>query len=367
MSAEEHRFPCHQCGADLRFDPQAGALVCDHCGFQEEVEDNSPWDSPTREMDFNLAVAQALDAADMEETRVLTCPNCAAQVEFDPVTHARECPFCATPVVTDTGTNRHIKPRALLSFTLTEREARKAVTNWLGRLWFAPNGLQAFARNARPLQGVYVPFWTYDAQTRSRYHGEKGIDYYVTRTVTRNGKRTQVQERRTRWYPASGRVARFFDDVLVSASKSLPRADAENLGPWELAELQPYRPDFLAGFRAEAYAVPLEDGFDHARDHMDRVIRRDVRFDIGGDRQRIHSIDTEVSEVTFKHILLPVWLAAYRYRDRSYRVLVNGRSGKVSGERPWSVWKIALAVLAGLAVAGAVGYVIAISETGQTF
>ncbi len=85
----------------------------------------------------------------MEETRVLTCPNCGAQVEFDPGVHAAECPFCATPVVTDTGTHRHIKPRGVLPFALDERTARSAMTDWLGRLWFAPNGLQEYARKGR--------------------------------------------------------------------------------------------------------------------------------------------------------------------------------------------------------------------------
>jgi len=95
---------------------------------------------------------------------------------------------------------------------------------------------------------------------------------------------------------------------------------------------------------------------------MDRVIARDVRFDIGGDRQRIHDIDTAVGAVTFKHVLLPVWLAAYKYRGETYRFVVNGRTGRVQGERPWSAWKIAIAVVLGLLVAGGAGYLFALSE-----
>ena len=95
---------------------------------------------------------------------------------------------------------------------------------------------------------------------------------------------------------------------------------------------------------------------------MDRVIARDVRFDIGGDQQRIHDIATDISDVTFKHILLPVWLAAYRYRGKSYRFVVNGRSGRVQGERPWSAIKLAVAVVAGLLVAAGIGY---LAATGQ--
>lgn len=289
----------------------------------------------------------------METTRVSKCPNCAAEVEFDPTTHARECPFCATPVVTDTGESRHIKPKGVLPFSIDERAGHKAMTDWLGRLWFAPNGLKEYARKGRRMEGIYVPYWTYDADTRSSYSGQRGTVYYVTETVMVDGKPQAKQVAKVRWRPVSGRVKRFFDDVLVLASKSLPKRYTDALEPWDLSALEPYQPQYLAGFRAEAYAISLQDGFEEARAHMDRVIERDVRFDIGGDRQRISHIDTQVSDVTFKHILLPVWLAAYKYRGKTYRFVVNGQSGRVQGERPYSAWKIAgaAAVLAVLIAA----------------
>lgn len=358
---EEHRFPCDTCGSDLRFDPDKYLLVCDHCGNTETIS-SARGQQPIAELDFQTALTQALPQTEMEETRVTTCPNCAAQVEFDPGKHATECPFCATPIVIDTGLNRHIKPRAVLPFKLTENVARDAMTNWLGSLWFAPNGLQEYARKGRRMQGIYVPYWTYDANTRSSYTGQRGTVYYVTQTVMRDGKPVQQQVPKVRWRAASGRVARFFDDVLVLASKSLPKRFTDALEPWDLAALEPYAPEYLAGFRAEAYAIPLQDGFAEARGIMDRMIERDVRFDIGGDRQRIDNIQTQVSDVTFKHILLPVWLAAYKYRGKTYRFVVNGRTGAVQGERPYSTIKITIAVILGLIAAGIAGYFLALQQ-----
>ncbi len=352
---EEHRFPCDQCGADMRFAPAEGKLICDHCGNERVLEEGYAAGA-IRELDFRAALEARLPEAEIEETRVSRCPNCGALVEFEEAEHARECPFCATPVVTGTGTHRHIKPRGLLPFALTETDARRAMTDWLGRLWFAPGGLQDYARKGRRMDGIYVPFWTFDANTTSDYSGERGTVYYVTRTVTRNGKTQQVREPRVRWTPARGRVRRFFDDVLVLASTSLPRKHTDGLEPWDLTALRPYSPEYLAGFRAEAYQVELKEGFTQARAHMDRVIERDVRFDIGGDRQRIHGIETQIADVTFKHVLLPVWLAAYKYRGRSFRFVVNGTTGRVQGERPYSKWKIAFAVLLGLIVAAVIGW-----------
>ncbi len=358
----EHRFPCDTCGSDLRFAPETGALVCDHCGNSERIDGAGFHFQPIAELDLRRGLSADLPADQMEETRVAQCPNCAAQVEFEGGKHATECPFCATPVVVDTGTNRHIKPRAVLPFAQTESTARDAMKDWLGSLWFAPNGLQEYARKGRKMQGIYVPYWTYDADTRSSYTGQRGTVYYVTQTVVRDGKRQQVRVPKVRWRSASGRVARFFDDVLVLASKSLPKKYTDALEPWDLSALEPYTPEYLAGFRAEAYAVSLEDGFAEARAHMDRVIERDVKFDIGGDRQRVHSINTDLSKLTFKHILLPVWLAAYKYRGKTYRFVVNGRTGRVQGERPYSAIKITIAVILGAIAAGIIGYIVAMNQ-----
>jgi len=360
--SEEHRFPCDQCGADFRFSPGEDRLICDHCGNTSPIEVGEFSGTAIRELDFDAAVADQLPDAEIEETRVVSCPNCGAKTEFDGDVHAAECPFCATPVVTDTGTHRHIKPKGLLPFAMDEKAARQAMTDWLGRLWFAPNGLQDYARKGRPMSGIYVPYWTFDADTESQYRGERGTDYYTTRTVMRDGKAEQVRVRKTRWRNVSGRVSRFFDDVLVLASKSLPKKYTDGLEPWDLSALEPYRPEFLAGFRAEGYQIELEQGFVEARAHMDRVILRDVKFDIGGDRQRVHDVNTQVRDVTFKHILLPVWLAAYKYRGETYRFVVNGRTGRVQGERPWSAWKIAIAVVLGLIVAGGIGYFWAMNQ-----
>ncbi|WP_375692018.1 TFIIB-type zinc finger domain-containing protein [Pseudooceanicola sp. LIPI14-2-Ac024] len=344
----EHRFPCPNCGADYRYDPASGQLICDFCGNTETVETPAPQVQTIQELDFRAALEAKLPAMEVEETRTSKCPNCGAEVEFDPDIHATECPFCATPVVTDTGVNRHIKPRGVLPFALDEATARRAMSDWLGALWFAPNGLKDYARKGRRMQGIYVPYWTFDAQTRSDYTGARGTIYYESQSVMRDGKRQTIQVQKIRWHPASGRVARFFDDVVVLASRSLPKTYTDGLEPWDLSALEPYRPQFLAGFRAEAYQVELEDGYTEARAKMDQVILRDVKFDIGGDAQQVNGIDTRISDVTFKHVLLPVWLAAYKFQGRTYRFVVNGRTGRVQGERPYSAWKIAGAVAVAL-------------------
>lgn len=369
---QEHHYPCEQCGADLRFAPGQDRLVCDYC---DHVQTLAPAGlgqlAAMEELDLAAALAGGLPLDQTEDHRAVTCPNCGARFDLDPAQHAAECPYCATPVVADTGTARQIKPQAVLPFAIAEDRAREALTHWLGRLWFAPSGLKQYARKGRRMQGVYTPFWTFDADTRSAYTGMRGDHYYETRTrtVQVNGRTETRQERvqKTRWTPAAGRVARQFDDVVVLASTALPRGHVDALAPWDLSALAPYSPDFLAGFRAEGYTVDLPEGHALGRARMEEVIRQDVRRDIGGDEQRIASVDTAWSDETFKHILLPLWLAAYRFRGKSYRFVVNGQSGEVKGERPWSAVKIAIAVVLAALVAAGLGYLAYLKDQGGGF
>ncbi len=361
-ATQEFRWPCDQCGSDLRFAPGQTDLICPHCGHAQHIEPATPRarSRALGEIDLARGLQDDLPQSNMEEIRTATCPNCGALIEFDGAVHAMDCPFCASPVVADTGTHRQIKPQAVVPFVLTHDQARDALTKWLGSLWFAPSSLLEYTRKGRAMTGIYVPFWTFDADTQSRYRGQRGDYYYETRTVTVrvNGKSEQRQQqvRHTRWSPASGTVARPFNDVIIMASKSLPQRLGDELTPWDLGALHPYSPDYLAGFRAEGYTIPLADGHQMGRAKIDAVIRSDVARDIGGDEQRISSVDTDYGAETFKHIMLPIWMAAYKYNAKSYRFLINGQTGEVQGERPYSIWKIAFAVLAVAIVVGAAVY-----------
>lgn len=359
---EDVRWPCDKCGSSLRFAPGQTDLICPNCGNSQHI-DRASARSVTRalgELDLARGLQNDLPETWVEEIRTSSCPNCGALVEFDGAVHAMDCPFCASPVVADTGTHRQIKPQALAPFLLTEARAHDALTAWLGSLWFAPSSLLEYTRKGRAMTGIYVPFWTFDADTHSRYRGQRGDHYYETRTVTVrvNGRSEQRQEqvRRTSWSPASGTVSRGFDDVIVIASKGLPHRLGDELTPWDLGALEPYNPDYIAGFRSEGYTINLADGHQMGRAKIDATIRQEVLRDIGGDEQRIDAISTDYGTETFKHIMLPIWMAAYKYNGKSFRFLVNGQTAEVQGERPYSIWKIAFAVLAVLIVVGGAVY-----------
>lgn len=360
---KKRQFPCQKCGAGLEFDPGATSLKCPYCDHEHRLPQS---EEDVEELDFAAYLVTALEGEETEERRVVKCPACAAESTPDPDVVSDLCPFCGTAIVTAASASKAIKPRSVLPFGVPRRTASQAFGSWLGSLWFAPGELQARARTESALNGVYVPYWTYDCHATSFYRGQRGDHYWVTRSyrTTVGGKRvTRTRRvRKTRWTSVSGAVWNAFDDVLVLGSRSLPRRITEKLEPWDLENLVPYADDYLSGFRAQSYQVDLAEGFELARSIMDGTIRRTVRRDIGGDAQRIDSLRTRHDDVTFKHVLLPIWISAYRYREKIYRFVVNGRTGEVQGERPWSWVKIVLTILAVLAAFGGVAGIVALTQ-----
>ena len=336
-------FACPSCGADLRFDPGTASLRCGHCDSVVPVPDV---DDAAAQVEQPYHAHLEKDAVlSEEEVRSLSCDSCGASVEFHSDEHSRICPFCDTAIVGDVRLQRRIVPQAVLPFALQHKAAHEAMRVWLKSRWFAPNDIAEEAQTDH-FQGIYVPFWTYDAYTDTSYVGQRG-------TRVGSGKR-----RRTVWRRVTGNVQGAFDDVLVSGSRSVSAEFKDALAPWPLRELETYQTEFLAGFRAENHTVGLRQGFAKADKYMKAIIADWIRQDIGGDRQRINSSQTHYSGESFKHFLVPVWITHYAFEGKTYRLAVNGRTGKVYGQRPFSLIKLLAGALGLILALGVVGFLV---------
>ena len=342
-------FPCPNCGAGLKFKPETQKLYCSYCSTEIDILSKGS----INEYDFFTATDSS-EGNWGEERRVIHCKNCGANTVIDAVATAQNCAFCGSAQVVRNEDQIGIAPESLVPFYISSEAAEKNFRKWIKGTWFLPKSVKNDLRTDK-LKGVYLPFWTYDADTLSSYIGEAGQYYYVTRTdwVTRNGKREMVtrQERKIRWYPTGGAYTQYFDDVMVNASKNIDEGILQKLHPFQMEKLVPYKSGYLAGFYAERYGLGLTEGWDRAREKVKDGIRKGIIRQINADEVRNLQINTRYNKISYKHILLPVWLSAINYKGKLYRYMVNGQTGKVQGKAPVSGAKVAGFVFALLAVA----------------
>lgn len=337
---------CDACGAPLRWAPEARALACDHCGARREVLAR---DALVVERPLERAAVEAAATGYGLELRVVACETCGARTALEGRAVADRCPFCGSARVLDQGALRNrIRPESLYPLEVSRERVDEAFRKWVTSRWFRPNAL-AKQRDFAAV-GVYVPAWTFDAAAHSRWTAQSGTYYWDTELVTVivDGKPRQErrQVRKVRWTPAAGERRDTFDDELVLASKGVDAALAAKLGRFEGRGLVPYRPEYLAGWRAEEYQVDLEEGWKIARDAMEGAQRARCAGDVPGDTHRALRVETTLSDVRWKHVLLPLWSLTYEFRGRPYAVLVHGQSGRIVGRAPISWAKVLLLVLA---------------------
>ena len=355
----QHQFPCKQCGANLQFEPGAQSLKCPYCSAEQAIP-SVP--GHIAELDFLAYLQQLPDGDGTHEILTVHCGNCGAETGMQPDVTAALCPFCGCGIVATGASKKSIRPQGLLPFKVSKDQSSQLFRQWVAGLWFAPGALKKHAQCAI-IHGVYVPAWTYDTITETDYTGDRGDDYWETESYTETDAQGNTVQRtrevqKTRWCPASGHVRNNFQDLLVMATRTLPPKYLDRLQPWDLPELTPYADEYLSGFVAESYQVKLNEGFETAKGLTQPAINKTVCRDIGGDHQRISSTRIDYRNITFKHLLLPVWISAYQFQNKTFRFLVNARSGEVQGERPWSAMKIVLLVIAIIAIIAIVAGII---------
>jgi DNA-directed RNA polymerase subunit RPC12/RpoP len=333
-------FPCPSCGSRVEFAPGTTVLRCPYCGFEQAV---AAADTAIEEHSYDAWAAVPRKPVAQLGQYVFKCQGCGAQTETNDV--STRCQFCGAPIIADPTATELIAPEAVLPFQVPRERVREVFKKWVTSRWFAPSSLKKVA-STEQLTGTYLPHWTYDSATSTRYTGQRGEHYYVTETYMEDGQQKSRQVQKTAWYPAAGTVARDFDDVLVPATTTVPANRLAKLGPWVLSRAVPFQRDYLSGYRTLRYDVEADSGLVSAKQQMQKVIHEDCERDIGGDEQRVSSMNTQYAALMFKLILLPVWIAAYLHAGKSWQVQVNASTGEVIGDRPFSAIKIAAAVVA---------------------
>ena len=339
---------CPQCGGVMDFDPNIGGMACPYCGYEEEIVKEA---ASAAELEFDKA--ENTDNCDWgAKKKQIICKSCGAETIYDALEVASECPYCGSNQVMEAADENTIAPGGVVPFSVTNEQASANFKQWIGKKFFCP---KLAKQSAEPdaFTGIYLPYWTFDTDTFSRYSGKYGID----RKEKYKDSQGNVQEKTvTDWHRTSGTYKLVIDDELVQGSERHDSAMLKGLEPFETEKNVPYKPEYVAGFAAERYSVGLKAAWEKAKESISRKIKSNVTSKIIQENHADHAKDVKVSttfnKITYKYLMLPIWCSSFKYQDKVYQFMVNGQTGKVYGKTPISVGKVILVILIVLAIIG---------------
>ncbi len=337
-------YYCENCGGVMEFDAASQSLKCPNCGTETKIKNDK---KKIVEHSLTRHAMQTITASE-KKSQTMICKGCGAKIEVAANSTATSCPYCGSKYVLADKQEDAIIPDGVLPFQIDRNRVGELFRKWLKGRWMAPGELKHLYQQEK-LQGIYLPYWTFDAKADARYTAQGGR----RRTVTRKGPDGKtVQETVVDWYPTSGSIRHFFDDVLIPASKSLKRNLLDRVGSFGLTQVASYSPEYFSGYNAEVYTVDLDDAHSDARQYMEFNLEEMARQDVlrRYDEVRGVSVRASYSDETYKHVMLPVYATAYTYKGKKYHVLINGQSGRVEGDYPKSPAKIIAIILGILAV-----------------
>ncbi len=357
------KYSCPACGGEAVWNPAKQALVCAFCGSVSPAKlDGGEVGGAVVEHDLVAALRKIPDSQRgwQAEKTTVKCQSCQAISVFDPKRVGQRCDFCgSSALVPYQEIKEAFRPESVLPFKLSEAQVRDAIRQWYAKRWFAPNKLNDRARTDQ-VHGLYLPYWTFDAQVHADWTAESGYYYYETETYRdNNGETRSRQVQKIRWQFSSGALDHFFDDELVAASKGVSADKLVAIEPFPTKELVPYDSGYLSGWVVERYQIDLIAAAQRAREIMDGKLGTMCANQVPGDTHRNLRVEADYSGQTFKHILVPVWILSYTYGARGFQVVINGYTGAIAGEYPKSWVKIFFLVLF---ILGVIGIGVALSK-----
>lgn len=351
-------FKCPGCGAELSWSPGHGDLTCDYCGHFHKDESLATGFEPPLHFIAERGSWERQGDVWGTETKEIACGTCGASFNMEPHIEASDCPFCGSNHVNPHKGDSHamVPVDAVAPFGVEKNDAIRQFREWLDGGWFKPGALKK-AASLGNLDGIYIPVWSFDAKTESKWEAERGHHYHEEEEYEDDEGNTQTRRvRKTRWEDAKGRHTGSWRNVMVNGSKGIEQELFEGLLPFDMGKLAPYNTQFLRGFVAERYQIGLDDGYDTAQKIIEKWVEKACEKAVGGDTNRNLEVDVRYRDPKFKLLLAPVWIAAYEFQGKSYRYIVNGQTGKAHGTSPTSWAKVAGLVFVIVAIIATIAY-----------
>ncbi len=294
------RFVCPSCGGRMSFAADGRSLTCDYCEMTKSGNGSGAPD----EQDFILALSTVKGHKQPETARSFNCDACGAGYILAADDLTLTCHHCGSVyVVKETETNTWIPPGGVIPFSVTQDQAEEAMRTRSEEGY----GLTPKAGD-RPPVGVYLPAWTFD----------------LGGTITWQGYETD-EDGQVRQKHGSYPVA--IDDLLIPANSKLSDLQEAELNHFDLKQIVPYNPAYLADWPAETYGKTLAQAALEARERAFKSLKPTVTRIDGASASTLSSARMMV--VSYKLILLPFWVGYYEREEDSFELIVNGQSGEV--------------------------------------
>ena len=335
---------CPNCGGTMDFDPESGKLHCPYCDYQETIP--SPDDAPesAQELSFADAENKETNCNWGAQKKAVVCKSCGAETIYDALDISNECPYCGSNQVIEASDKNTIAPGGVVPFKITQEVAGQNFKNWIGKKFFCPKLAKESAR-PESFKGIYLPYWTFDTKTTSSYTGQYGKDHTEYYKDSQGNQRSKTV---TDWYNTSGIYRLDIDDELILATNRHNTAIINGLAPFDTADNKAYKPEYVAGFAAERYTIGLKDGWEKAKSiitgKINSGVTQKIRYEHNADHVRNVRISSRFADITYKYLMLPIWVSSFKYNSQVYQFMVNGQTGKVYGKTPVSAGKVLLVV-----------------------
>ncbi|NDJ55277.1 MAG: hypothetical protein GYB68_19570, partial [Chloroflexi bacterium] len=278
-------FSCPQCGATTAYSIADGGLKCTNCGYYEPPQKEIVGKG-AQEFEFTVATLEQAAHGWGEARSEIECQNCLAVTVLDHGQLTTKCPFCGSAKLLHREAGQgQLRPRFIIPFKVEREKLRQIASEWLGSSWLLPARLQQMARLG-DFEGIYLPFWTFDAHAEASWRGEVG--YVKTRRYYSDGEwKTRTY---TDWRWESGSVRRSFDDLVISGTNHISDGVLRQINTYNLQDLAPYEPTYLAGWKAQAYDIELEPAWTAARNTMREQTKQACRQDaLAGDADKLRN------------------------------------------------------------------------------
>lgn len=327
---------CGSCGYTLTFDVETQSLKCSHCGSLVNIN-KQPLTS-NNEYSENVKLK-----SNDSFSNVFVCNSCGAKTNIDDK-FSGVCPYCGSANLNEFSDSFKFKADGVIPFSVDKKNAQKRYKQWIKKCHFVPNNLKSHAK-LNKMEGYYFPCYSYSFDAFSSYNGVGIREHHITRTVNGpNGPITTTHIQTSR-HPFSGTRTDNFKDILVNANDMLTLQEVKKLRNFGLENLNVFNPAFLLGFVTKEQTANVHTCYKQAIVEAKQDIESSIEFEHSYDRIEHLDVKTQFSNKKYNYIYLPVWICNFIYKQKTYKFLVNGYSGYVTGKVPRSGWKIAGLVL----------------------